>query len=552
MSSPNIWSTMGLNLLQKGKGVRVKAEITSNLDELFRHTSYDSYVLELKKAILVMERHCPKEITTPFKGNCLVVTYSGTHLVFGSIEGRIAVVEKDTKEIIHDVLLEGGSIYAIAIYQHDSYLIAAGKDGIIRRFDFNTFEENARYEGHQKEINGLVLSEDEHTIFSASDDCTVRAWDEFDGASKILYTHDKPVLCLDRNKNGTLLISGGSDKKVKIFNIDKGIIAGVFCEFTSSVWSVKISPNNKYFAAGDSNATIKLWDFESMQVVKTLLGHTKRVSHLEFTSNENYLVSSSNDCTLRIWDIIEDKNETILTGHTDWIKSFKLSQDGKYIYSIAENYKIMTWLFPKFDTSFRRKQHTTVINSMCYSRTSNFIFTADVKEIKVWDLETKSLYKTLTNDYNISAMCLNSDKVNLIAAYSNNDVMFWNIEEKTSEVKIKHASVVKSIVVSPDCRYLVFGDSNFRVTVYSRKTFALLNVFRRHNSAVTALAFSKPVMSENDQMFSGGEDNNIYMYSISDNKSFKFFGHTAGISCLSISRTNELLISGDNSGCFKI
>ena len=317
MSEPNLWLSLKTSLLSKTTLLKIPENINSNLEELFKEVSTESYVIELKKARMIMGRHCPVEITTPFKGNCLEVTSDGKNFVFGSIEGRIAVVDKDTKEIIHDVLLEGGSIYAIALYQNDAYVIAGGKDGIIKKFDFKTFEEVRTYTGHEKEINGLVISKNEDFIYSASDDCTVRAWNENEEGSTILYTHDKAVLCLGRSADGNFLISGGSDKTVKIFSLEFGKITQQLTEFNSSVWAVKISDNNKYFAAGDSNAIIKVWEFESSKLLKALTGHTKRVSHLEFASNENFILSSSNDCTLRIWDLLEEKNELILTGHTD-------------------------------------------------------------------------------------------------------------------------------------------------------------------------------------------------------------------------------------------
>lgn len=552
MSIDTAWKSLKEVLLEAPTMQKARPSVSSNLEDFFKQSSYESYVLELKKAMMIMDKACPAQITTPFKGNCLEITRCQQYYVFGSIEGRIAVIHRETREIIQDIPLEGGSIHAIAIYNDNSYVLAAGKDGVIKKFDFNTFNEVKTYHGHVKEINGLILSLDETFIFSASDDGTVRSWNESDSYSSVLYTHDKAVLCLNRSEDGTVLISGGSDKKVKLYDIDKKIITATLSEFSSSVWAVVISKNNKYFAAGDGNSIITVWDFNTKQVTNILTGHTKRVSHLEFNSSETLIISSSNDSTIRIWNLIEDKNEIILTGHTDWIKSFKITNDEKFIISIAENFKIMSWLFPKFDSSIRKKYHSLPITFMCYSRANNYIFTTDSKEIKVWDIPTKTIYKTLTCPYGITAMCINSDGAILIIAYTTKEIAYWNLEDISSEVRVKHTSTIKSILASPDGRYLVCGDTNFRVTIYNKKNFSIVNIFRKHNSEITALTFSKPIMSENDQFFSGGGDALIYMHSITTNKSFKFIGHTSPISFLAVSRNNELLISGEDTGCFKI
>ncbi|OMJ79096.1 hypothetical protein SteCoe_20955 [Stentor coeruleus] len=549
--SENGLKSLGTFLLQRDKVPKVQEDIASNLDELFSNPGCLSYVAELKKAILHIERLSPKEITTPFKGNCLEISESGKYFIFGSIEGRIAVVDKDNKEIIQDIFLEGGSVYSIAIYKGDKYFVSAGRDGIIRKFDFKTFEPVQSFVGHEKEINKLAISADEEEIFSASDDCTVRSWDKA-GNNKILYSHEKAVLSMDRSKDGSILVSGGSDKKVKFFNLIKGEVVTVLNEFTSSVWAVKISDNLKFFAAGDSNAVLKVWDYESMTLVKTLDGHTKRISHLEFNHIETILVSSSNDSTIRIWSVIEDKDEIILTGHTDWVKAFKISTDQKSIYSIAENYKIMTWHFPVFDNSCRKKQHSAIIRFMCYSRTQNALYTADSKEIKVWDIKTRSVTKTFNLTHELSALCVNSDGQSLIAAYTNLEIHFWNVDDVVSQVKLKHPSVVKIIAASQDHSLLVVGDANFRVTIYNKKTFDCLQVYRRHNSVVNALSFGKPDDGENKMLISGGADNLIFIYRLRTNRSVKFAGHTAPVTAVGVSRNNDLLISGDESGSFKI
>ncbi len=169
------WSPLKVALVERLLIPKVKSEVQVTAPSIISQNSLQSYVLELKRAIMIMTKYIPIEITTPFKGNCLLVTSCQQFFVFGSIEGRVAVVGCDTKEIIHDITLEGGSIFSIALINRDSILLAAGKDGIIRKFDFQNFEEICGYEGHEKEVNSIRVSPDEATLYSASDDTTVRS-----------------------------------------------------------------------------------------------------------------------------------------------------------------------------------------------------------------------------------------------------------------------------------------------------------------------------------------------------------------------------------------
>jgi WD40 repeat protein len=472
------------------------------------------------------------------------------------MEGRIALVDKDSKEIVHEFMQDGGSIFAILIYQSDKFILVAGKDGKIRKFMFNTFELNRVFDIHEKEINALALSIDEKIIFSASDDGNVRASEDLTDVSRVLYAHEKAALSLDRSLNGELLVSGGSDKQIIIFNLVLGRVQHVLSEFNSGVWSVKFSRNLKYLAAGDANASIKVWKFGDWEQSKSYVGHTKRISRLEFNSAETTLFSSSNDCTLRMWSLDLDKNELILSGHTDWVKDFKISPDEKFIFSIAENYKIIVWYVPRFDTSFRVKGHKSRILQSCYAKqsklTPEFLFTSDQREIKVWEMEGKTVYKTLVNDHEVTSICVCPSDSTLIAAYSNKEVMFWSIDDETAEPKLTHPSLVRAMMVSPDSKFLAIGDANFRVTIYNKRSLEALGVFRRHSSIVTTFAFSKPFDGDCEMMFSAGADGLIFMYTLKFRESSKIGAHMGTVTALCVSRNNELLVSGDELGTFKI
>ncbi|OMJ78838.1 hypothetical protein SteCoe_21282 [Stentor coeruleus] len=553
MSEPSICSSSEVGLVSKLIRSNSKTQDHASLEALFNANSLQSYVLELKKAQSIMEKYCPIEITIPFKGNCIEVTSCSKYLVFGSIEGRLAIVERETKEILHDLNLEGGTIFTLMLFNDDHSLLVAGKDSIIRLFDFRTFKLEKTFQGHEKEINQITVSVDGEFAYSVSDDCTVRGWNINQNEGKVLYYHEKPVLCIDKSDDGTYLITGGADKKVKIFNLENEVIEDSISDFASSIWAVRFSPESEYIAAGDSNGQIKIWNFDGLELFKVLNGHTERITKLIFNNTLSTLISSSNDTTLRIWDIVKNKHEIILSGHTDWVKNFKLSEDEKSIYSISENYKIMSWQFPRFDKSCCKKENKFIIQQICYSINNQYLYTSDCNEIVVWTLYDKSYYKTLKCYWKVSVICANSDGLGIIIVYENNEIHFWSVEDNESQMKKKHSSRIKCIVSSYDGRYVVCGDVNFRVTVYCKRNFKVVNVFKCHNAVINSVVFSKPINGENNQIFSGGDDKVIFIYSIDYNKSIKLpTSHTQPITQLLVSRNNEILISGDTSGVIKI
>ena len=221
---------------------------------------------------------------------------------------------------------------------------------------------------------------------------------------------------------------------------------------------------------GGANAMIRLWNFGNFEVLRNFGGHSKRISHLEFNNKEDCLVSSSNDGTLRIWNVLMDKNEIVLTGHTDWVKHFRISADDKHIFSIAENFKILCWYFPKFDSSCRKRIHSSKVNSVCVMHknklnSQDLVFSADSKEIHIWIAENRAVYRSLTSKSEITSICPQGKIGVLLVALANKEVCAWKIEELNMKMLFKHGSQVKVMKVSNDGMFLALGDSNFRVTI---------------------------------------------------------------------------------------
>ena len=73
-------------------------------------------------------------------------------------------------------------------------------------------------------------------------------------------------------------------------------------EHQNCINSVTISPDGKYIVSGSSDKTIKIWDIKTAECLNTLKGHSNYVSSVTISPDGKYIVSGSYDGTIKIWD----------------------------------------------------------------------------------------------------------------------------------------------------------------------------------------------------------------------------------------------------------
>jgi WD40 repeat protein len=62
-----------------------------------------------------------------------------------------------------------------------------------------------------------------------------------------------------------------------------------------SVNTISFSPDGRYLVSGSSDKTVKIWNVGLQREVATLKGHLLKVNSVAFSPEGNYFVSASDD-----------------------------------------------------------------------------------------------------------------------------------------------------------------------------------------------------------------------------------------------------------------
>lgn len=190
-----------------------------------------------------------------------------------------------------------------------------------------------------------------------------------------------------------------------------------------------------------------------------------------------------------------------------------------------------------------------------YSEKRNLFYTnANDKKAIVWDFQKK--VRELEHAAGVYAMSMTPDEKYLICCTSEKQICFWDLDTFTFyEMPYCNDVVVKAVLVSPDGKYLITGDTAFRVTVREYDS-PISNidkppkyVIRKHTKTVWSLA----ITSDSSILFSGSEDAEIVAFDLVAGSELGVLkGHDKKIKVLRICRKDEILISGSWDSTFRL
>ena len=240
----------------------------------------------------------------------LAISPDGKWLATGGWDRKILLYSIDTLGMFKLVKTFTGHNGAVTCLTFDaaSTLLASGsKDFSLRVVNILDGSLVFQTMDHRDAITAVEFEATGKFVMSASMDGTIRLYDIVNPTNNQkprLYTYGKPVNDLITAPNGkTFFVANNGNNNVESIDFTGKVYQTFAGVHTMPVNSLGLSNNKRMMVTGGNDKSVVIWDIATGKPLKTLLGHTWKVNSVAFTKNDQYLVSTGNDGEIRVWDV---------------------------------------------------------------------------------------------------------------------------------------------------------------------------------------------------------------------------------------------------------
>lgn len=267
---------------------------------------------------------------------------------------------------------------------------------------------------------------------------------------------------------------------------------------------------------GGADKTVVLFNSEKEQVQDVFKGHQKKINAVILHSNSKNAVSASSDAQVRVWTTGEETCKAIIDIHQAAVTDISLHATGDYVLSVSDD---SHWALSDVNTGktlckVRADDNSSVAVCCGQFHPDGLIFgtgTADAV-VKIWDLKEQTNVANFPGHQGaVRAISFSENGYYLATGAEDGELKLWDLR-KLKNLKTlglhdgKHS--INNICFDHSGTYLAVGSSD--VEVLHVKSWQVVSTFSTHTAAVTAVRFGDHARS----LYSTSMDKSLRIYSL--------------------------------------
>ncbi|MCY4464717.1 MAG: WD40 repeat domain-containing protein [Chloroflexi bacterium] len=233
-----------------------------------------------------------------------------------SADTRIKLWKIAAQSIAESATLAGhpGSVEALAWHPDGSSLASGGADGSIRLWDAATGAWQALLAAHADEVTALAFDPSGRWLFSGSRDNSIRRWDiRANYTCDIVGRHDDWVREIALSPAG-FLASASKDMSIRLWDMDPPLLNAVdsgirrqrtrrWKAHAGGVDALAFSPDGSLLVSGGRDNCLRIWETETGRELAALAQHRRPLLTLALHPAGGLLATGGGDNRVLLWAV---------------------------------------------------------------------------------------------------------------------------------------------------------------------------------------------------------------------------------------------------------
>lgn len=295
-------------------------------------------------------------------------------------------------------------------------------------------------EGHAEKVNSVAFSPDGSLLASGSSDGRVRLWRTNDGSLlQILEGHSDDVRSVTFTPDGDRLASGSEDGTVRIWSVSDGSLLKTIDSLIERVFRVTFSPDGSLMAVAGNRCFLELKDAQSGILRRTFRqpgcttvgGSWATGWGLAFSPDSSVLAAGEGrPCcggSVRLWDPTVYSSPSRLPGSNLYVRDLAFSPDGTLLALVSVSANISLRQMDDGEELRKFEGHLYAVNSVAFSPDGALLASgSNDRTVRLWNVDGGGLIQTLEGHTEfVNSVAFSSDGSMMASGSDDDTVILW-------------------------------------------------------------------------------------------------------------------------------
>ncbi len=160
---------------------------------------------------------------------------------------------------------------------------------------------------------------------------------------QISEAHSDTISDMEFSRDGQFLVSGASDKFVKVFKVADGTLVRSYEGHTDHVLGVAFKEDQSSLASAGADKAIKIWNVETGEQRRTISNYGKQVTSVDYIGVTDNLISSGGDKGVKYHTASNGRNYRSFSGNNDFVYVALSTGDEGLVLAAGEDGVVRVW-----------------------------------------------------------------------------------------------------------------------------------------------------------------------------------------------------------------